>query len=40
MMHKLDRKGFLIWWGITMALGAYFVLYSLWSGMNSSTTKV
>ena len=28
MMHKLDRKGFLIWWGITMALGAYFVLYS------------
>jgi cytochrome c oxidase subunit III len=28
MMHKLNRKGFLIWWGITMALGAYFVLYS------------
>ena len=28
MMHKLDRKGFLIWWGITMALGAYFVYYS------------
>jgi cytochrome c oxidase subunit 3 len=28
MMHKLDRKNFLIWWGITMALGAYFVFYS------------
>jgi cytochrome c oxidase subunit III len=28
MMHKLDRKRFLIWWGITMALGAYFVFYS------------
>ncbi len=28
MMHKLDRKGFLIWWGITMALGVYFVYYS------------
>ena len=24
MMHKLDRKGFLIWWGITMALGSLF----------------
>jgi cytochrome c oxidase subunit III len=28
MMHKLNRKGFLIWWGITIALGVYFVLYS------------
>jgi cytochrome c oxidase subunit 3/cytochrome o ubiquinol oxidase subunit 3 len=28
MMHKLNRKGFLIWWGITMALGTYFILYS------------
>jgi cytochrome c oxidase subunit 3 len=28
MMHKLDRKNFLIWWGVTMALGAYFVFYS------------
>jgi cytochrome c oxidase subunit III len=29
MMHKLDRKNFLIWWGVTMALGAYFVFFSL-----------
>jgi cytochrome c oxidase subunit 3 len=28
MMHKLDRKQFLIWWGVTMFLGAYFVYYS------------
>ena len=28
MMHKLDRKNFLIWWGVTMALGAYFVFFS------------
>jgi cytochrome c oxidase subunit III len=28
MLHKLQRKGFLIWWGITIALGAYFVYFT------------
>ncbi len=28
MLHRLNRNGFLIWWGITMFLGAYFVYYS------------
>jgi cytochrome c oxidase subunit 3 len=28
MLHKLHRKGFLIWWGITMLLGIYFVYFT------------
>ena len=28
MLHRLNRTGFLIWWGITILLGIYFVWYS------------
>lgn len=28
MMHASHRLGFLFWWGLTMALGAYFVFFS------------
>lgn len=28
MLHKLHRWGFLLWWGLTILLGAYFVYFS------------
>lgn len=28
MLHKLNRSGFLIWWGLTILLGAYFVYFT------------
>lgn len=28
MLHKLHRPGFLLWWGLTILLGAYFVFFS------------
>lgn len=28
MLHKLHRPGFLLWWGATILLGAYFVFFS------------
>ncbi|HRJ70585.1 MAG TPA: cytochrome c oxidase subunit 3 [Terrimicrobiaceae bacterium] len=28
MLHKMHRPGFLIWWGLTILLGAYFVYFT------------
>ena len=28
MLHKMHRPGFLLWWGLTIALGAYFVFFT------------
>ncbi len=28
MLHKMRRPGFLIWWGLTILLGAYFVCFT------------
>jgi cytochrome c oxidase subunit 3/cytochrome o ubiquinol oxidase subunit 3 len=28
MLHRMRRVGFLIWWGITIAMGAYFVYFT------------
>ncbi len=28
MLHKVHRPGFLLWWGITILLGAYFVFFT------------
>jgi cytochrome c oxidase subunit 3/cytochrome o ubiquinol oxidase subunit 3 len=27
-LHKKNRKGFLLWWGLTILLGAYFVFFT------------
>lgn len=30
MLHKSHRGGFLLWWGLTILLGVYFVGFSFW----------